>query len=101
MLGAHELIEPKSASTSQTVCGSAAMVRLRSMAATVTRYAKKHALMQFCANRRRRLNDQDSKSALRAGFVGHDVERQLHRVVAFTDKSGGQLHPLAVDIAGR
>ena len=39
MLSAQELIEPKSASTSQTACGSAAMVRLRSMAATASRYA--------------------------------------------------------------
>src|ERR1700753_3285299 len=39
MLSAHELIEPKSASTSQTACGSAAMVWLRSMAATASRYA--------------------------------------------------------------
>ena len=39
MLSAQELIEPKSASTSQTACRSAAMVRLRSMSATASPYA--------------------------------------------------------------
>src|ERR1700728_5011028 len=40
-LSAHELIEPKSASTSQTACGSAAILRLRSMSATASQYAAK------------------------------------------------------------
>ena len=39
MLSAHALIEPKSASTSQTACGPATMVLLRSMSATASRYA--------------------------------------------------------------
>src|SRR5271156_6346974 len=43
MLSAHELIEPKSASTSQTACGSAAILRLRSMSATASPYAAKKA----------------------------------------------------------
>src|ERR1700737_1241589 len=43
MLSAHELIEPKSASTSQTDRGSAAMRRLRSMSATASPYAVKKA----------------------------------------------------------
>ena len=41
MLSAQLLIEPKSASTSQTDCGSAAILRLRSMSATASRYAAK------------------------------------------------------------
>ena len=41
MLSAQELIEPKSASTFHTACGAAAMLRLRSMAATASRYAAK------------------------------------------------------------
>src|ERR1700727_798013 len=41
MLSAHELIEPKSASTSQTACGAAAILRLRSMSATASPYAAK------------------------------------------------------------
>src|SRR5271155_832320 len=43
-LSAHELIEPKSARTSQTCCGSAATVQLRSMSATASPYAAKSAL---------------------------------------------------------
>src|SRR6516225_8753982 len=39
MLSAHELIEPKSARTSQTSFGSAAIVRLRAMSATASPYA--------------------------------------------------------------
>jgi hypothetical protein len=38
MLSAHELIEPKSARTSQTSLGSAAIVRLRAMSATASSY---------------------------------------------------------------
>src|ERR1700691_5235703 len=41
MLSAQELIEPKSASTSHTDCGSAEILRLRSMSATATPYAAK------------------------------------------------------------
>src|ERR1700733_8607212 len=39
MFSAHELIEPKSASTSQTACGSAVILRLRSMSPTASPYA--------------------------------------------------------------
>src|ERR1700729_3639502 len=46
MLSAHELIEPKSASTSQTDCGSAAILRLRSMSATASPYAAKTPIKQ-------------------------------------------------------
>jgi hypothetical protein len=38
-LPAHELIEPKSASTSQISCARAAMARVRWMSATRSRYA--------------------------------------------------------------
>src|ERR1700683_2182635 len=46
MLSAHELIEPKSASASQTDCGSAAILRLRSMSATASPYAAKTPIEQ-------------------------------------------------------
>ena len=45
MLSAHELIEPKSARTSQTSLGSAATVRLRAISATGSPYAARRVIV--------------------------------------------------------
>src|ERR1700748_3149301 len=102
MLSAHELIEPKSASTSQTACGSAAILRLRSMSATASPYAAKKPMEQdriqiwpklpaTIASGARVLQDLEKSCQRRCG--GHMATYKT--VVVGTDGSESSL--LAVD----